>query len=159
MSALFLFSTESRYSHDVREERGRRLSAMRYVVKVFKLSLDSNFVARYPNSIEMKLTRTVGESLPLAVRGETNMLQHLFADNLLNTYYTDAMGLKESTEFLAKTVSQIVHRYSHMEILEIGNTSIIYVQCLLMMNRRWYWRSYQICTASYGFGLFFLHFY
>ncbi|KAL8727608.1 MAG: hypothetical protein Q9166_005916 [cf. Caloplaca sp. 2 TL-2023] len=77
-------------------------------------------MARYPNSIEMKLTRTVGENLPLAVRGDTNMLQHLFADNLLNTYYTDAMGLREFTEFLASMVSQIVHRYPHMEILEIG---------------------------------------
>lgn len=68
----------------------------------------------------MKLTRTVGENLPLAVRGETNMLQHLFADNLLNKYYTDAMGLREFTEFLAQNVSQIVHRYPHMDILEIG---------------------------------------
>ena len=74
----------------------------------------------------MRLTRTVGQNLPLAVRGETNMLQNLFADNLLNTYYTDAMGLKEFTGFLAKTVSQIVHRYPHMEILEIGNASILY---------------------------------
>ncbi|KAL8701231.1 MAG: hypothetical protein Q9224_000596 [Gallowayella concinna] len=82
--------------------------------------LVSNPLARYPDSIEMKLTRTVGENLPRAVRGETNMLQHLFADNLLNTYYTDAMGLKEFTEFLSQIVSQIVHRYPHMQILEIG---------------------------------------
>ncbi|KAL8923718.1 MAG: hypothetical protein Q9208_004470 [Pyrenodesmia sp. 3 TL-2023] len=77
-------------------------------------------MANYPDSIEMKLTRTVGENLPRAVRGETNMLQHLFADNLLNTYYTDAMGLKEFTEFLSKVVTQIVHRYPHMHILENG---------------------------------------
>lgn len=156
---LLLFSTRSLCSLSVREERECRLRAMRYVVKVLILSLDSDFVARYPNSIEMRLTRTVGESLPLAVRGETTMLQHLFSDNLLNKYYTDAMGMKESTDFLAKTVSQIVHRYSHMEILEIGNKSIIYVQYSLMMNRRWYWRSYQICTAPYGTRLFLLHFY
>ncbi|KAL8820718.1 MAG: hypothetical protein Q9223_001106 [Gallowayella weberi] len=30
------------------------------------------------------------------------------------------MGLKEFTEFLSKVVSQIVHRYPHMQILEIG---------------------------------------
>ena len=107
----------------------------------------------------MKLTRTVGQSLPLAVRGETNMLQDLFADNLLNTYYTDAMGLKEFTEFLAKTVFQMVHRYPHMEILEIGKTSSFCVQYILMMGRRWYWRSYQINPAPYGIGLFFLHLY
>ncbi|OKL60321.1 hypothetical protein UA08_04451 [Talaromyces atroroseus] len=70
--------------------------------------------------IEMKLTRTVGENLAAAVRGETNILQHLLADGLLNKYYTDAMGLKETTEFLAKSVAQVVHRYPHMKILEIG---------------------------------------
>ena len=135
---------------------------MRCVANLLKgsiSSLGSNFLARYPNSIEMKLTRTVGQNLPLAVRGETNMLQHLFADNLLNTYYTDAMGLRECTEFLAKTVSQIVHRYPHMEIMEIGNTSIVCVQYILIMNRRWYWRSYKINPAPYGTGLFFIHLY
>lgn len=52
------------------------------------------------------------------------MLQHVFADNLLNTYYTDAMGLKEFTEFLSKVVTQIVHRYPHMHILEIGQSLV-----------------------------------
>ena len=86
--------------------------------------LMSDLLASYPDSIEMKLTRTVGENLPRAVRGETNMLQHLFADNLLNTYYTDAMGLKEFTELLSKVVTQIVHRYPHMHILEIGQSLV-----------------------------------
>jgi hybrid polyketide synthase/nonribosomal peptide synthetase ACE1 len=72
----------------------------------------------------MKLTRTVGENLAAAVRGETNILQHLLADGLLNKYYTDAMGLKETTEFLAKSVAQVVHRYPHMQILEIGENNI-----------------------------------
>ncbi|KAL9121258.1 MAG: hypothetical protein Q9187_002183 [Circinaria calcarea] len=80
----------------------------------------SAIMDRYPDSIEMKLTRAVGENLPSAVRGETNILQHLLADNLLNSYYTDAMGLRECTDFLAKTIAQVVHRYPHMEILEIG---------------------------------------
>ena len=80
----------------------------------------SPLIERHSYSIEMKLTRTVGENLPRAVMGETNILQHLFADNLMTKYYTDAMGLKEFTEFFSKNVSQIVHRYPHMKILEIG---------------------------------------
>lgn len=74
----------------------------------------------YPDSIEMKLTRTVGENLPATVRGESPILQHLLEDNLLNNYYTDAMGITEPTEFLARTIAQTVHRYPHMNILEIG---------------------------------------
>ncbi|KAF2084690.1 polyketide synthase [Saccharata proteae CBS 121410] len=75
---------------------------------------------QYPDSIEIRLTRTVGENLPAAVRGQTNILQHMFADNLLNRYYTEALGLVECTDFLAKTVAQLVHRFPHMNILEIG---------------------------------------
>lgn len=68
----------------------------------------------------MKLICVVGENLAAAVRGETNMLQHLLADNLLNSFYEEAMGPKELTQFLAKTVHQVVHRFPHMKILEIG---------------------------------------
>ncbi|KAL8900165.1 MAG: hypothetical protein Q9192_001208 [Flavoplaca navasiana] len=77
-------------------------------------------MANYPDSIEMKLTRTVGENLPRAVRGETNMLQHLFADNLLNTYYIDAMGLKEFTEFLSKVVTQIAPAPERADLSDVG---------------------------------------
>lgn len=68
----------------------------------------------------MKLICVVGDNLTAAVRGETNMLQHLLADNLLNSFYVEAMGPKELTQFLAKTVLQLVHRFPHMKILEIG---------------------------------------
>ena len=68
----------------------------------------------------MKLICVVGDNLAAAVRGETNMLQHLLADNLLNSFYVEAMGPKELTQFLAKTVLQLVHRFPHMKILEIG---------------------------------------
>lgn len=68
----------------------------------------------------MQLLRTVGENLPAAVRGEINILDHMIEDGLLNSYYTDALGLKKCTEFLANTVAQIAHRYPHMSVLEIG---------------------------------------
>lgn len=41
-------------------------------------------------------------------------------DGLLDRFYEIGMGLKEWTYFLGKTVKQIVHRYAHMKILEIG---------------------------------------
>lgn len=80
----------------------------------------ARIVERYPDSIEIRLNKTVGENLPAAVRGETQILEHMFKDNLLNRYYTEAMGLKEATDFLARTVAQLVHRYPHMNMLEIG---------------------------------------
>ncbi|TPX24000.1 putative Hybrid PKS-NRPS biosynthetic cluster [Coccidioides immitis] len=80
----------------------------------------SAILDRYPDSIEIKLNHTVGQNLVSAIRGETNILQHLLEDNLLNRYYMDALGIRENTEFLAKTVSHVAHRYPHMDILEIG---------------------------------------
>lgn len=80
----------------------------------------ARIIEKYPGSIEVRLNKTVGENLPAAVRGETQILQHMFKDNLLNRYYTEAMGLREATDFLARTVAQMVHRYPHMNMLEIG---------------------------------------
>ena len=41
-------------------------------------------------------------------------------DGLLDRFYEVGMGLKEWTLFLGRTVKQLVHRYAHMKILEIG---------------------------------------
>ncbi|EEP78969.1 hypothetical protein UREG_03815 [Uncinocarpus reesii 1704] len=79
----------------------------------------SHILDRYPDSIEMRLTCAAGQNLASAIRGETNILQHLMANNLLNDYYTDALGLRETTKVLSKTVASLVHRYPHMDILEI----------------------------------------
>ncbi|KAK4164415.1 hypothetical protein QBC43DRAFT_353361 [Cladorrhinum sp. PSN259] len=80
----------------------------------------SAIIDKYPNSIEVKLNRTVGENLAASVKGETQILQHMFKDNLLNRYYTEAMGLRETTLLLGGVVAQLAHRYPNMDILEIG---------------------------------------
>jgi hybrid polyketide synthase/nonribosomal peptide synthetase ACE1 len=41
-------------------------------------------------------------------------------DGLLDRFYEVGMGLREWTLFLGRTVKQLVHRYPHMKILEIG---------------------------------------
>ncbi|KAI0412784.1 putative polyketide synthase [Xylaria grammica] len=77
-------------------------------------------IEKYPDSIEIRLNCTVGNNLTAAVRGETQILEHMMADTLLNRYYVEAMGLVDATNFLSRTISQIVHRYPRMNILEIG---------------------------------------
>lgn len=77
---------------------------------------------RFPESLELKLIRTVGENLPAAVRGQTNILQHMMQDNLLNRFYEQALGVIENTSFMARVVGQISHRYPQMNILEIGQS-------------------------------------
>ncbi len=73
----------------------------------------------------MRLVVAVGENLHRAVRRETTMLEHLLADNMLNEFYVSAMGVKEVTQFLATTVSQVVHRHPRMKVLEIGTNVLM----------------------------------
>jgi hypothetical protein len=42
----------------------------------------------------MKHISVVGDNLVAVVPSETNMLQHLLVDNLLNSFYVEVMSLK-----------------------------------------------------------------
>jgi hybrid polyketide synthase/nonribosomal peptide synthetase ACE1 len=77
-------------------------------------------IARYPESIDLKVMHAIGENMPAVVRGETTILEHLMKDNLLNDYYVNALGFHQYTNYLARMVGQIVHRYPRMNILEVG---------------------------------------
>ncbi|PGH13477.1 hypothetical protein AJ79_03607 [Helicocarpus griseus UAMH5409] len=75
---------------------------------------------QYPNSIEVKLMRSVGENLVDAVRGETVILQHMLKDGMLHQYYVESLGVRPFSNFIAEVVAQAAHRYPRMNILEIG---------------------------------------
>lgn len=53
-------------------------------------------------------------------RGETTILEQTRPNNLLDDYYVNALGLPQTSRWLARTVSQIAHRYPRMNILEVG---------------------------------------
>jgi hybrid polyketide synthase/nonribosomal peptide synthetase ACE1 len=75
---------------------------------------------RIPNNIELRLVRAVGENLADAIRGNTNILEHMMRDNLLNNFYSEANAIKPSNIFLARMVEQLVHRHPEMKMLELG---------------------------------------
>ncbi|KAF9886948.1 hypothetical protein FE257_010689 [Aspergillus nanangensis] len=75
---------------------------------------------RYPQNIDLRLMRAVGENLPAVVRGELTMLEPMMQDNMLNDFYVVAHGMPNYTKYLAAMASQISHRYPHMNVLEIG---------------------------------------
>ena len=74
----------------------------------------------YADRIEIRLMRAVGENLPAVVRGQTNVLEHMMKDNMLNDFYVESLGIVEYSHFLSQAVLQITQRYPHMKILEIG---------------------------------------
>ncbi|KAM5462795.1 putative Hybrid PKS-NRPS biosynthetic cluster [Microsporum audouinii] len=75
---------------------------------------------KHGDNIDMKMVEAVGRNIPLVVRGETTILEHLFKDDLLTRYYADALPFPSYTRYLARTVKQLTHRYPAMKILEVG---------------------------------------
>ncbi|KAI1819734.1 PKS-NRPS hybrid [Xylaria intraflava] len=75
---------------------------------------------RFPDNIDLRLMRAVGENMPAVIRGEITMLEPMLQDNMLNDFYVVAHGMPRYTAYLASLASQIGHRYPHMHVLEIG---------------------------------------
>lgn len=71
-------------------------------------------------SIDVKLLHVVGENLPAAVRGETTILEHMLAGNMLDKWYQNGLGFERYNLFLARMVKQVTQRYPHARILEVG---------------------------------------
>ncbi|KAL8704420.1 MAG: hypothetical protein Q9201_002411 [Fulgogasparrea decipioides] len=77
-------------------------------------------IAQYPDSIDLQLMQAVGENLPAVMKGEMNMLEPMVRDNMLNRFYTDALGMDRYLRDLTRIAGQISHRYPHMSVLEVG---------------------------------------
>ncbi|KKK24446.1 hypothetical protein ARAM_006066 [Aspergillus rambellii] len=75
---------------------------------------------RYPDSIDLKIMRSVGEAYPSVVRGQSNPLEHLTKDNMLDDFYTEGLGFQLANTWAGRLIKQISHRYPHMNIIEIG---------------------------------------
>ncbi|KAL3474076.1 lovastatin nonaketide synthase [Aspergillus californicus] len=75
---------------------------------------------QYPNDIDLKLIKSVGQAYPSVVRGESNPLEHLTKDNMLNELYAEGLGFPVANTWTARLIKQISHRHPHMNIVEIG---------------------------------------
>ncbi|KAH8819906.1 hypothetical protein F5884DRAFT_744288 [Xylogone sp. PMI_703] len=74
----------------------------------------------FNNQIDVQLLQSLGEHLVDAVRGKTDIIEHISKDNLLNRWYDESLGLSEYTDFLAEVIGQITHVNPHMRVLEVG---------------------------------------
>ncbi|KAH7350679.1 hypothetical protein BKA65DRAFT_243259 [Rhexocercosporidium sp. MPI-PUGE-AT-0058] len=74
----------------------------------------------YGSDADFNIMRAVGENLPAVVRGETTILEHMTKDSRLDEYYVDALGFEHAYDVATGMVAQFVHRYPHMDIIEIG---------------------------------------
>ncbi|KAJ4287123.1 hypothetical protein N0V88_007745 [Collariella sp. IMI 366227] len=76
-------------------------------------------IARYPDSVDVKLLTAVGQNLVAAVQGHFSV-EKLLPKALLDDWYKNGLGFATYRSFLANTVKQVVHRYPHAKILEIA---------------------------------------
>ncbi|KAI3336268.1 putative hybrid NRPS/PKS enzyme [Xylariaceae sp. AK1471] len=74
----------------------------------------------YREDGNVKIILAVGDNLPASVRGETTILEHMIKDDMLEQHYKKSLGAEVANEFLANMMKQIIHRYPHAKILEIG---------------------------------------
>lgn len=72
----------------------------------------------------MKLLAASGENMPDAIRGKTTILSHLLADDMLNDFYEHGLGFARYNSALADMLGQVIHRYPHARILEIGTWTL-----------------------------------
>ncbi|RAL03665.1 uncharacterized protein BO80DRAFT_400692 [Aspergillus ibericus CBS 121593] len=77
-------------------------------------------VSRFSDNVDVRLIAAVGENIPAAVRGETTILEHMLPDNMLDDFYKKGLGFQRYNSFLAGMMKQMIHRYPHARILEIG---------------------------------------
>ncbi|KAJ6020506.1 hypothetical protein N7540_006010, partial [Penicillium herquei] len=88
-------------------------------------------VERYPQAIDMKLMQLIGDSLPSIIHGETNMLELLMKDNLMNRFYAETLGIQPYLSRVAQIAAQISNRFPQINVLEIGAGAGETTRCML----------------------------
>ena len=78
-------------------------------------------INEFSGSIDVKVLSAVGQNVPAAIRGDA-ALEHLLPEGLLDEWNEKSSCLSTYNTFLAGMIGQIVHRYPHARILEIGKT-------------------------------------
>ncbi|KAF2281157.1 uncharacterized protein EI97DRAFT_472412 [Westerdykella ornata] len=77
-------------------------------------------IEKHREAIDVRLLSAVGENIPASVRGETTILEHMIADNMLDDFYKLGLGFARYNGFLAEMIKQMSHRYPHSNIIEVG---------------------------------------
>ncbi|KAL8678456.1 MAG: hypothetical protein Q9186_005194 [Xanthomendoza sp. 1 TL-2023] len=105
---------------------------------------------QFPDSPDLKIMHIVGRQMPRVIHGETTILEHLLPNNLLDNYYSNALGFPQFTMWLSRMAALLTHRYPRMKILEIGAGTGGATKGILKHIDQWY-SSYTFTDVSNGF--------
>ncbi|KAI0479863.1 hypothetical protein F4859DRAFT_529997 [Xylaria cf. heliscus] len=81
---------------------------------------DISTIANDHKCVDMRLIKAVGENLPFALSRNMDMLAVMTRNDMLSSFYEEALGMTAYTKKLADVVRQLSHRFPHMNILELG---------------------------------------
>ncbi|KAE8834712.1 hypothetical protein PTNB73_08612 [Pyrenophora teres f. teres] len=74
----------------------------------------------FTENSDVKIMLLVGATMPRVFKGETTMLEHFRTSGLLDEYYSNGFGTKQSTLWVASVLKQLTDRNPHLSMLEIG---------------------------------------
>jgi hybrid polyketide synthase/nonribosomal peptide synthetase ACE1 len=80
---------------------------------------------KYPDNIDLKLIKSMGQAYPSIVRGESNPMEHLTKDDMLDELYTEGLGFAVANTWTARLIKQISHRHPHMNIMDLGQSPLL----------------------------------
>ncbi|KAH8896247.1 PKS-NRPS hybrid [Thozetella sp. PMI_491] len=75
---------------------------------------------KYSDKVDIQLLRIVGENMGAAMRGETDILQHMFQGDTMDRWYVESLGFDRLMEWLGEMTNHISRIYPRMDILELG---------------------------------------
>ncbi|KAL0930671.1 Polyketide synthase-nonribosomal peptide synthetase 1 [Colletotrichum truncatum] len=69
---------------------------------------------------DVKLGIAVGQNLPDVIRKDENIMSYMMANDVLDKYYEQGLGLADLNKWSSNLAHQISQRYPQMSIIEIG---------------------------------------
>lgn len=85
-----------------------------------KLQDMAEYYRHHETAYDGKLLVRVGEALPLVFRQQEAPLALMTKDNLLEDYYTTAVGMPNTYAQISRYVNMLSHKYPDLDYLEIG---------------------------------------
>ena len=75
---------------------------------------------KFPGQIDLEIMNAIGQNLVPVLRGETQLLEVMLQNDMLNRFYMEGRGFRYLNKCIARIAKQITSKHPHVKILEIG---------------------------------------
>ena len=75
---------------------------------------------KFPGQIDLEIMNAIGQNLVAVLRGETQLLEVMLQNDMLNRFYMEGRGFRYLNKCIARVAKQITSKHPHVKILEIG---------------------------------------